>query len=607
MMTTHRNTAVIRSKRGSVRVRPGPHPDPDAARPGRHGRAQAGPRRMARHLGPLQGSPRRTDRFSGTGRRPRRHGRRGGRGRLMGGRRRGRGGRRAVRRLPRARGGSDALGRHADRAPGGPGAAARVAHGPLRSISGVASAVEPPRLALPRRARASMMDLFGETPHESPSTATPAPPAPLADRMRPRKLDEILGQEHLLGAGKVLRSAIETGELHSMILWGPPGSGKTTLARLMARVSGAHFLAFSAVLSGVKEIREVVGEAERARARQGTRTILFVDEIHRFNRAQQDAFLPHVEKGTIVLVGATTENPSFEVNSALLSRCRVYLLRALTEDDLMEIMRRTLADRERGLAGLAPDVSDDALRLIARLANGDARSALNILELAVQLTKPAGGRRAVSEAGIREAAQRKTLLYDKSGEEHYNLISALHKSLRDSDPDASLYWMTRMLDSGEGPLYVARRLVRFASEDVGNADPQALTLTLAAKEAYDFLGSPEGELALAQATLYLALAPKSNAAYVAYNEARADVEAAPAEPVPLHIRNAPTGLMKDLGYGQGYQYAHDAPDARVDQEHLPESLRGRRYYRPTDRGLEAEVARRLEDWRRWRSEHRRPS
>src|SRR2546430_15402849 len=308
-----------------------------------------------------------------------------------------------------------------------------------------------------------MMDLFGETPHESPSTAAPAPPAPLADRMRPRTIDEILGQEPLLGAGKVLRSAIETGELHSMILWGPPGSGKTTLARLMARVSGARFLAFSAVLSGVKEIREVVGEAERTRARQGTRTILFVDEIHRFNRAQQDAFLPHVEKGTIVLVGATTENPSFEVNGALLSRCRVYRLRALAEDDLVALMRRALTDRERGLAALRPEADDDALRLIARLANGDARAALNMLELAVTMVargaRPARG----TDTAIPEARQKKTLLYDKSGEEHYNLISALHKSLRDSDPDASLYWMTRMLESGEDPLYVARRLVRFAS------------------------------------------------------------------------------------------------------------------------------------------------
>ncbi|HTO14063.1 MAG TPA: replication-associated recombination protein A [Candidatus Binatia bacterium] len=441
------------------------------------------------------------------------------------------------------------------------------------------------------------MELF----EDAGSTTGPTPAGPLADRMRPQSLDEIVGQEHLLGPGRVLRAAIESGELHSMILWGPPGSGKTTLASLMARVAGARFVAFSAVLSGVKEIRQVVGEADLERQRRRRRTILFVDEIHRFNRAQQDAFLPHVEKGTIVLVGATTENPSFEVNSALLSRCRVYVLRALAEDDLVEIMRRALVDRERGLAALAPDASDEALRLIARLANGDARSALNILELAVQLAKPAAGRRAVSEAGIREAAQRKTLLYDKSGEEHYNLISALHKSLRDSDPDASLYWMTRMLDSGEDPLYVARRLVRFASEDVGNADPRALTLTLAAKEAYDFLGSPEGELALAQATLYLALAPKSNAAYVAFNEAKADVQERPSEPVPLHIRNAPTGLMQDLGYGRGYQYAHDAPDARVEQEHLPDSLRGRQYYRPTDRGLEAELGRRLAAWRDWRA------
>ncbi len=414
--------------------------------------------------------------------------------------------------------------------------------------------------------------------------------------MRPRSLDDGVGQEHLLGPGRVLRSAIERGELHSMILWGPPGSGKTTLASLMAHVAGARFVAFSAVLSGVKEIRQVVAEAEAERGRRRQRTILFVDEIHRFNRGQQDAFLPHVEKGTIVLVGATTENPSFEVNGALLSRCRVYVLRALTEDDLVAIMRRALADGQRGLAALAPEVSDEALRLIARLANGDARSALNILELAVQMAPAAAERRPVSEAAIREAAQRKTLLYDKSGEEHYNLISALHKSLRDSDADAALYWMTRMLDSGEDPLYVARRLVRFASEDIGNADPQALALTLAAKEAYDFLGSPEGELALAQATLYLALAPKSNAAYVAFNEARADVQERPADPVPLHIRNAPTGLMRNLGYGSGYQYAHDVPDAHVDQAHLPEALRDRRYYRPVDRGLETELARRLAQW-----------
>jgi putative ATPase len=415
--------------------------------------------------------------------------------------------------------------------------------------------------------------------------------------MRPRSLDDVVGQEHLLGPGRVLRAAIESGQLHSMILWGPPGSGKTTLASLMASVVGARFVAFSAVLSGVKDIREVVAAADAERRRSGTRTILFVDEIHRFNRAQQDAFLPHVEKGTVVLVGATTENPSFEVNAALLSRCRVYVLRGLTEEQLVAILSRALHDRERGLGRAAPEVTEEALALIARLANADARAALTILELAAGLAAAGEGPRTVTDTSILEAAQRKTLLYDKAGEEHYNLISALHKSLRDSDPDGALYWMTRMLESGEEPLYVARRLVRFASEDVGNADPMALGLTLAAKDAYDFLGSPEGELALAQATLYLALAPKSNASYVAYNQARDDVRERPSEPVPLHLRNAPTRLMRDLGYAAGYQYAHDAPDAVVDQAHLPESLRERRYYRPVDRGLEIELARRLEAWR----------
>ncbi|MBI4636396.1 MAG: replication-associated recombination protein A [Candidatus Rokubacteria bacterium] len=442
-------------------------------------------------------------------------------------------------------------------------------------------------------------DLFGES---RPEAATFRP---LAARMRPRSLDEVVGQDHLLGPGRVLRSAIESGELHSMILWGPPGSGKTTLASLMAHVTGASFVAFSAVLSGVKEIRQVVADAEAARARRGSRTILFVDEIHRFNRAQQDAFLPHVEKGTLILVGATTENPSFEVNSALLSRCRVYVLRALGEADLLVLVRGALADRERGLGAAPVEVSEEALRLIARLADGDARAALNVLELAALLTPAAEGRRRITEAVIQEAAQRKTLLYDKAGEEHFNLISALHKSLRDSDPDGALYWLTRMLESGEDPLYIARRLVRFASEDVGNADPAALTLALAAKDAYHFLGSPEGELALAQAALYLALAPKSNAAYLAFSEAQEDVRERPSEPPPLHLRNAPTPLMQDLGYGRGYQYAHDAPDARVEQEHLPESLQGRRYYRPTDRGLEAELGRRLAEWQRWRQTRRR--
>ncbi|MBI2528029.1 MAG: replication-associated recombination protein A [Candidatus Rokubacteria bacterium] len=426
--------------------------------------------------------------------------------------------------------------------------------------------------------------------------------------MRPRGLDEVVGQDHLLGPGKVLRRALEEGSLHSMILWGPPGTGKTTLALLTAEVAGARFATFSAVLSGVKEIRQVTAEAEIERQRAGRRTILFVDEIHRFNRAQQDAFLPHVEKGSLVLVGATTENPSFEVNAALLSRCRVYVLHPLGEDVVVGLLERALGDADRGLGKSAVVADPAALRLVARLANGDARSALNILELAVALesARPAGtscGR--ITEAAIQEAAQRKALLYDKSGEEHYNLISALHKSLRDSDPDGALYWLGRMLDSGEDPLYVARRLVRFASEDVGNADPQALRVTLDAREAYHFLGTPEGELALAQAACYLALAPKSNAIYVAYNQVKDDIRDRPSEPVPLHLRNAPTGLMANLGYGQGYQYAHDAPDAQVDQEHLPEALRGHIYYRPTERGLEKELAARLRQWREQRARGRR--
>jgi putative ATPase len=452
------------------------------------------------------------------------------------------------------------------------------------------------------------MDLFdaaGEAPGRPRANATRLPQPPLAERMRPRTLDEVVGQDELLGPGKVLRAAMDRGELHSMILWGPPGSGKTTLAQLMAHVAGARFAAFSAVLSGVKEIREVVAQARVEREEQGRRTILFVDEIHRFNRAQQDAFLPHVERGMIVLVGATTQNPSFEVNSALLSRCRVYVLRPLGEADLVTVMRRALADSERGLGRLGVEVTDEALAAIAGMANGDARTALNVLDIATALAAREGGRPRVTAAVVRDAAQKKTLLYDKAGEEHYNLVSALHKSLRDSDPDAALYWLARMLEAGEEPLYVARRLVRFASEDVGNADPRALQLALAAKDAYDFLGSPEGELALAQAAVYLAIAPKSNAVYLAFGEARDDVRERPAEPVPLHIRNAPTGLMKELGYGAGYRYAHDTPDARVDQEHLPEALRGREYYRPTSRGLEAEIGRRLAQWRRWRAERRR--
>jgi putative ATPase len=440
------------------------------------------------------------------------------------------------------------------------------------------------------------VDLF-DTP---PSPAAPTAPGPLADRMRPRTLDEVVGQPQLTAPGRPLRRALEDGQLHSMILWGPPGTGKTTLARLLADVAGARFVPFSAVVAGVKEIRQVMAEAEARGGGRGQRTILFVDEIHRFNRAQQDAFLPYVEKGTIVLVGATTENPSFEVNGALLSRCRVYVLQPLGEAELVTILERALADPARGLGGAAVTAEPEALALIARLSDGDARTALNVLEIAA--AEP-GAR--VTEAAVREAVQKKTLLYDKSGEQHYNLISALHKSLRDSDPDGALYWLGRMLEAGEDPLYVARRLVRFASEDVGNADPAALRLTLDAKDAYHFLGTPEGELALAQATCYLALAPKSNAVYAAWNAVHRDIQEKPAEPVPLHLRNAPTGLMGHLGYGRGYQYAHDAPDAQVSQEHLPEALRDRVYYQPTDRGAEKELAERLARWRAWREQQKR--
>ena len=440
------------------------------------------------------------------------------------------------------------------------------------------------------------MDLFGN-PEPQPTPGSDSR-APLADRMRPRSFDELVGQERLLEPGSPLALMRDGRHLASLILWGPPGSGKTTIARLVATTAGAPFVAFSAVLAGVKEVKETMARAALERRRTGRPTVLFLDEIHRFNKAQQDAFLSHVERGDIVLIGATTENPSFEVNAALLSRSRVYVLKELGEDQLTTILRRALADPERGLGRTDVSVADSGLVAIAGIANGDARAALNILEVAVALAPIVHGRRHVDETTIREAAQRRTLLYDKTGEEHYNLISALHKSLRDSDPDAAIYWLTRMLEAGEDRLYIARRLVRFASEDIGNADPRALTLTLAAKDAYDFLGSPEGELALAQATLFLALAPKSNAVYVAYGEAQTDVRERPAEPVPLHIRNAPTKMMKDLGYGAGYQYAHDAPDARVDQEHLPEALRGRHYYRPTNRGLEAELLKRLQQLRR---------
>jgi putative ATPase len=458
------------------------------------------------------------------------------------------------------------------------------------------------------------VSLFSKLP-EPLEPDVPLAHQPLAERMRPRTLDEFIGQEKLLGPGKPLRLQMENDDIASMLFWGPPGCGKTTLARLIARLTRSEFVAFSAVLAGIKEIKEVMAAAER-KARSGRRTIVFVDEVHRFNKAQQDAFLPYVEAGHITFIGATTENPSFEVISPLLSRTKVYILDPLATPQIAELLRRALSDKERGLSidrsvaardKVEIEASEAVLFRIAAYANGDARAAYNTLELAVRGAKPnSAGVREITPELLEDVLQRKLLRYDKAGEEHYNLISALHKSVRNSDPDAALYWLARMLESGEDPLYLARRMVRMASEDIGLAEPGALAVTLAAKDAFDFIGAPEGHLALAQAAVYLSLAPKSNALLNAYGETLDDVQRTEADPVPLHLRNAPTPLMKHIGYGQAYKYAHNFEEKVTDMTCLPDNLAGRTYYKPTDEGFEQRLRQRLEEIRKIKSRPSQP-
>ena len=436
-----------------------------------------------------------------------------------------------------------------------------------------------------------------DAPSTQESKARQSRNAPLAERMRPRNLDEYAGQEHLIGPGKPLRVQIEHDDPTSMIFWGPPGVGKTSLAKIIADSTQATFLEFSAVLSGIKEIKQVMAASEQA-SQMGSRTILFIDEIHRFNKAQQDAFLPYVERGTIRLIGATTENPSFEVISALLSRCRVYVLKALSEDQIVTLLTRALHDPERGLGKLNLQADPEALELIASYSSGDCRNAYNALEIAAQLAT--GANNYITRALAEEALQQRVLIYDKSGEEHYNLISALHKSVRNSDPDAALYWLGRMFAAGEDPMYLARRVIRMAVEDIGLAAPEALNLCLSARQTMEFLGSPEGDLALAQAVVYLAMAPKSNSVYLAYAAVQQDIESTRQEPVPLHLRNATTKLMKELDYAKGYKYAHDETNKVADMDCLPPSLLGRRYYLPTQEGREKQIAQRLEELRKLR-------